>query len=173
MKIWIQGILWSFCLTLAIPGQTQDGFVSDFLLKWENAMEYTLEFAEAMPEEHYSYKPMPEQRTFAQQLTHVAGNMVWLSTAYLGGTGFAGDLDNLPEDKEEVMRLVRAAFEYTAATAEDFDATGLDDMIDFFAGPMSKRRVFVLINDHVTHHRGQLVVYLRLKGIEPPRYRGW
>jgi hypothetical protein len=26
---------------------------------------------------------------------------------------------------------------------------------------------------HQTHHRGQLVVYLRLKGIKPPQYRGW
>jgi len=31
----------------------------------------------------------------------------------------------------------------------------------------------VLLNDHQTHHRGQLVVYLRLNGIKPPAYIGW
>ncbi|MFA9454721.1 MAG: DinB family protein [Candidatus Aminicenantaceae bacterium] len=25
--------------------------------------------------------------------------------------------------------------------------------------------------DHITHHRGQTVVYLRLNGIKPPQYR--
>jgi uncharacterized damage-inducible protein DinB len=32
------------------------------------------------------------------------------------------------------------------------------------------RRKFVGA-DHITHHRGQIVVYLRLNGIKPPQYR--
>ena len=35
------------------------------------------------------------------------------------------------------------------------------------------RELFYLTRDHVTHHRGQMVVYLRLKGLEPPQYVGF
>ena len=49
----------------------------------------------------------------------------------------------------------------------------LDTIVDFFAGPMSKRQILTLLNDHYTHHRGQIIVYLRMNDIKPPRYRGW
>jgi uncharacterized damage-inducible protein DinB len=77
------------------------------------------------------------------------------------------------EKKEDVLRLLEASFDHAGKAISKFPAKELDTMIDFFAGPMKKRRVFFLLTDHVTHHRGQLVVYLRLNDITPPRYRGW
>lgn len=41
------------------------------------------------------------------------------------------------------------------------------------AGRMSKLQFINLLNDHQTHHRGQMMVYLRLNGIQPPEYMGW
>ncbi|MEM9260816.1 MAG: DinB family protein, partial [Bacteroidota bacterium] len=50
----------------------------------------------------------------------------------------------------------------------------LNQMVpNFFAGPKSKRVIVYLLQDHATHHRSQLLVYLRLLGHQPPRYRGW
>ncbi|MGB3078371.1 MAG: hypothetical protein WBB31_04775, partial [Saprospiraceae bacterium] len=36
-------------------------FLADYKLKWKNAAEYTLEFAQAMPEDQYGYKPVPAE----------------------------------------------------------------------------------------------------------------
>jgi uncharacterized damage-inducible protein DinB len=36
---------------------------------------------------------------------------------------------------------------------------------------MSGHEVLMLAWDHTTHHRGQLIVYLRLKGIKPTDYK--
>jgi uncharacterized damage-inducible protein DinB len=30
-----------------------------------------------------------------------------------------------------------------------------------------------LLQDHITHHRDQLLVYLNFKGITPPEFSGW
>jgi len=49
----------------------------------------------------------------------------------------------------------------------------LDEKVDFFAGEKNKLQILNLLQDHVTHHRGQLAVYLNLKGIKPPAYTGW
>ncbi|MGX5688737.1 DinB family protein [Arcticibacter tournemirensis] len=39
----------------------------------------------------------------------------------------------------------------------------LDEQVKFFAGPMTRRQILILMHDHKTHHLGQLIVYLRLK----------
>jgi uncharacterized damage-inducible protein DinB len=40
-------------------------------------------------------------------------------------------------------------------------------------GSSTKNRILNLMDNHLAHHRGQMIVYLRLKGIEPPSYVGW
>lgn len=152
----------------------RDPFIIDFLSKWKNSKEYTLEFAEAMPADKFDYKPTEGQRGFNEQLTHMCGNMIWLSTAFLDGKGLASaDAEHPPKEKEEVLALLEETFDYVEQTVKDFDYSKIDQQVDFFAGPMSKRKVFFLLADHLTHHRGQLAVYLRLNDITPPRYRGW
>lgn len=149
------------------------GFLTDYLAKWERAAAYTIEFAEALPENKYQYRPTPEEMTFSEQLVHICGNMKWLANAYLGGAEEFPDVANPPASKEGLIDLLRASFDYAAAAARQFNAEELDDEVDFFAGPITKRQVFFLMSDHLTHHRGQLVVYLRLNQVKPPDYRGW
>nr|WP_262481137.1 DinB family protein [Algibacter pectinivorans] len=42
--------------------------------------------------------------------------------------------------------------------------------MDYFGADRTKRQILLLLADHITHHRGQMLVYMRLKGIKPPRY---
>lgn len=161
------------CLVLSTQAWSQQAFVNDFKYKWKNAREYTLEFAKAMPADKYNYTPTPEEMTFARQLIHMCGNMIWLSNSYLGAPAFGKDIDHPSEKKEDVIKLLEESFDYAASAIDKFPVHKLDETVDFFAGPMTKRRVFFLLTDHVTHHRGQLVVYLRMNNIEPPRYKGW
>jgi len=39
--------------------------------------------------------------------------------------------------------------------------------------PTSKKIILMLMRDHMTHHRGMLVIYLRENGIKPAGYKGW
>jgi uncharacterized damage-inducible protein DinB len=160
--ILITGNLWS-----------QGSFLEDYKLKWKNAMEYTLEFAKVMPEEMYSFKPADVEMTYGEQLKHIAGNMVWLSSSYLNGTKTTLDPVNAGNSKKEIIAILEKSFAYANTTISQLNEKMLNQNVNFFAGMMSKRRIMLLMTDHVTHHRGQLVVYLRLKGIEPPAYRGW
>jgi len=143
------------------------------MIKWQNAKEYTLEFAEAMPADRYNFAPVPEEMTFGRQLIHMCGNMIWLCNSFLDAPSFGKDVDHPSEKKEDVIELLEESFDYAAKTLAAFPAKELDEKVTFFAGTMTKRRVMLLLADHVTHHRGQLVVYLRLNGIEPPQYLGW
>jgi uncharacterized damage-inducible protein DinB len=143
---------------------------NDFLSKWDNATSYTIEVAEAMPAAGYAFQPTEDVRSFADQLIHMADNMIWLSSTYLAGEAFTKEV---PEGKEAILDYLKRSLDYTRQTLETLDLSTLDEEVQFFAGPMTRRRVVLLVNDHLTHHRGQLILYLRLQGIQPPRYRGW
>ncbi len=151
----------------------QDTFLSDFQLKWKNASEYTLEFAQSMPEDRYDFKPMEDEMSFREQLKHIAGNMVWLSSSYLKGSENHVDPQKSGDSKKEILLMLDKAFDYAQKTIASLTEAELNEQVDFFAGQMTRRRILLLLTDHVTHHRGQLVVYLRLNDIKPPRYRGW
>lgn len=161
------------CLGLAISVNGQDSFLSDFKLKWANAAAYTLEFAQAMPEDFYGYTPTKVEMTYREQLKHIAGNMVWISSTYLGGSKDHVDPTKSGDSKKDIIAMLEKSFDYALQTVNNLNETKLNEKVDFIAGRMTKRRLLLLLTDHVTHHRGQLVVYLRMKNVEPPDYRGW
>lgn len=161
-------------MTLGISStmNAQDESAKEILTKWENASQYTINMIDSMPAEHFDFKPTPETRTFSNQITHMVDNMVWLSSSYLDAEEFAKEE---PTTKAEHMEYMRSACEYAGNAIEAAlqDSTILNTKKDFFAGPMNGRQIIRLMHDHVTHHRGQMIVYLRLNGIKPPRYFGW
>ncbi|MEL7124159.1 MAG: DinB family protein, partial [Bacteroidota bacterium] len=161
-------------LTLALLFMTfmawsQASFLSEFEQKWANAKAYTLELAESMPESAFDFSPTEEQMTFKEQLLHITSNMVWLTSSYLDGEKLEADLKKEGYTKAEVIQILTDGFDNAAEAVKNFPVEDLETEVKFFAGPMSKRQIMVLMNDHVTHHRGQIIVYARLKGIKPPR----
>ncbi len=168
--------LLSFLTILLLGNNTldaQDSFLSDYKIKWQNASDYTLEFARSMPEDYYSFAATPEEMTFGEQLKHIAGNMIWLSSSYLGGAKEHVDPSACGDSKKEIIAMLEKSFAYAQKTISSLAEKNLSQEVDFIAGKMSKRRILFLMTDHVTHHRGQLVVYLRLKNVPPPKYVGW
>lgn len=152
----------------------EDELLVESVKKWERATAYTLELARAMPPGEFGFRPVPEEMTFGQQLDHIAQNMTWLAGDHLAAVKFSHPLaakkDRTPEESMEVLT---AALAYARDAIAATKPANLGEKKKFFAGPMSKRQIIALMHDHHTHHRGQLVVYLRLKGIKPPSYRGW
>lgn len=167
MKKYILGII-LFAITFA---KAQDTPISAFLEKWENSKNYLIEMAEAMPEDKYNYKPTERQKTFQEQLLHIKGNMDWLSGSYFS--------DSYEKDKKtyankaEMIAALDASFTAAAEKIKMANPEDLKTIVEFFAGPKTKLQILNLLQDHVTHHRGQLIVYLNLNDIKPPRYRGW
>lgn len=161
------------CLISITLTAQADGFIKDMSKKWQNARDYTLELAELMPEEAYTFKPTEDQLSFHDQMLHIVSNMNWLSSSYLGGQKLEESLKDTVYSKSEVIVIMKKGFQNALDAINNLEPSKLNETVDFFAGPMHIRQILTLMNDHVTHHRGQAIVYARLKGIKPPRYRGW
>ncbi|MGB5942260.1 MAG: DinB family protein [Leeuwenhoekiella sp.] len=156
-----------FLISLIGYGQQSD-FKSAWLEKWEHSKDYLIAFAEAMPEEFYDYKPTEGQMTFEEQLLHIDGNITWLGTSYFNLID-----EPVPElnTKKDIIKKLKADFDKVSKAISQIEDFSED--VRFFAGAKSKLQILNLLQDHVTHHRGQLVVYFNLKGIKPPKYVGW
>lgn len=126
-----------------------------------------------MPEEKYNYKPTEREMSFSEQLLHIKGNMDWLSTSYFTNEKFDKKKEENLYSKEEIILMLEKSFEATYELIKNTKPKNLKDKVAFFAGPKTKLQVLNLLQDHVTHHRGQLIVYLNLNEITPPKYVGW
>jgi len=142
-----------------------------FLEKWENSKEYLLKIAEVMPESDYEYAPTPRQMSFKAQLIHITENMHWLANSYFSAKKYS-PLDK-SANKAAIIAYINASFDHVKNAVATTDTQELTETVEFFAGKKNKIQILNLLQDHVTHHRGQLIVYLNLKEITPPKYTGW
>lgn len=164
------------CLCLLALGSFETSAQADplsaFQLKWTNSKEYLIDMARSMPAEQYDYKPTDRQMTFGEQLLHIRRNMLWLSTEFISDQPFEEVGPEAPT-KTEIIRLLTAAFDDVSERVERTETDELSRTTGFRDGTKTKLQILNLIQDHVTHHRGQLIVYLNLRGIDPPAYVGW
>lgn len=160
--------LFLFVTSLA-KAQSTD-ITSAFLEKWSNSEDYLIEVATVMPEEMYDFKPTEKQMTFAEQLRHINGNIMWLGSSY-----FNIEVVELEESltKEELIQALKNSFELVGKAVQEMNPADLKTVVSFFSGPKSKLQLLNLMQDHVTHHRGQLIVYLNLCDVAAPTYSGW
>ncbi|MEM1257278.1 MAG: DinB family protein [Bacteroidota bacterium] len=153
----------------------QDAFIHDYLERLENSHKYLILVAKTMPEDNYSFKVTPEALTFAEHLMHIAWAMDWHSQSLLGGREARDwetdiELRVRSKSKEEMIAAVNKTFDASIRLIEEFDIAQLDTKLDYFGLTRTKRQVLLLLADHITHHRGQMLVYMRLSGYVPPRY---
>lgn len=146
----------------------------DFLAHWKVEKEYSLAVLGAMPAEHYDLKPTPEQRSFADQIGHfVHANVNYFKTLGLPITPPAVPDEETPQALRSYMV---ASYDYVsevlaAMTEEDFSRRDVNFGAVGRTNPHTAQDLFMRAYMHSAHHRGSVVVYLRLAGVEPPRWR--
>lgn len=153
----------------------QDPFIKDYLERLENSQKYLILVAQIMPEDKYDFRASPESMTFAENLMHIGYALDWHSQSLLGERESRDwKTDTLfkvaNKSKEEMIVTLDKTFDKAITLIKQFDTTQFDNPLDYFGLNRTKRQIFLLLTDHVTHHRGQMLVYMRLNGLVPPRY---
>lgn len=165
----------------ALPGaaQTEDGPDPDRAIVrsmagiyaiHETVRDYLLAAARQMPEEHYAFAPTPEVRSFGQILGHVANTGYLLCAPVLGETPpLRGDAEAL-ESKAEILVAIEASFRFCdqAFAVEPTRATA---SLPVFGQDHTGISLLALYVGHNFEHYGNIVSYLRLKGMVPPSSR--
>jgi uncharacterized damage-inducible protein DinB len=139
---------------------------------WQTSAGYVLAAAEQVPESDFAFKPTPEVRTLGQLFAHVAASQRMLCAMALGERN---DFGAAGTTKAEIVAALRASNDYCARAyaTSDADAMRLAPPSDSISASLfgtSRTRFYVLATNawHDNEHYGNIVTYMRLRGMVPP-----
>jgi uncharacterized damage-inducible protein DinB len=124
--------------------------------------------AEEMPEANYSFKPTPEVRSFGQLVGHVADAQYAFCSAVLGKANPAPGIEKGKTSKADLVQAVKEAFAYCDAAYDGMTDAQAGQMVKFFGAEQAKATVLAFNTAHDNEHYGNMVTYLREKGLTPP-----
>ena len=149
---------------------------------WNHIGNKVIAMGKDFPEEKYDFKVQNDERTFAQNLLHVAAVDYDLISRVSGSTigpDFGKDKHNpsreIYKTKADVVKLLESAVADGAAVIKRQGDAGLDQTMPF-AWETGRHvvRVSYLWTagiEHSAEHFGQLVVYYRANNLVPPESR--
>jgi uncharacterized damage-inducible protein DinB len=124
--------------------------------------------AEKMPEEEYAFRPDPAVRSFGQMLGHVADANYSFCSIVLGETNPSSAIEKTKTTKAELRVALREAFTYCDRAYSALTDAAANETVKAFGGERNKLGVLWFNASHNLEHYGNLVVYMRVKGIVPP-----
>ena len=131
--------------------------------------QYVIGAAEKMPAEHFSYKPTSDVRSYAEIFGHIMDTNYWACAALRGETNpNKDDLEKTLKTKDDIVKAVKASFEYCDGAMKTLSEATLKETFKSGARDVPKTSPLLLLIAHSQEHYGNLVTYLRLKGLVPP-----
>jgi uncharacterized damage-inducible protein DinB len=124
--------------------------------------------AEEMPEANYSFQPTPDVRTFAQLIGHVADAQYSFCGNVSGDTAKHPSLEKLTAKADLVQGLKDSVAYCQAVYTSMTDAKGSAETVKFRGMTIPKLSMLDINIAHADEHYGNIVTYLRLKGLVPP-----
>src|SRR5688500_11901977 len=122
-----------------------------------------------MPEEHFTYKPVPEVRSFGESVAHVADAQARNCNLAAGAGSKTLDADK-KKTKVELLAALKESFAICDAAFAALTGSGAGEMITMGQSGFQLSRLSLLVSmiSHSNEQHGYMAMYLRLKGIVPP-----
>lgn len=149
-------------------------FKQEFGAAWQRSRDYTLTVFNQMPEEHLDFQYTPESMSFRTQFVHC----ITFTAMQLAGRL---EIPNPYETKKDWAKLTKAQlsdeikgfYAWVEKVAGEVSPERLAKEEGFAGGKLQVWQFFYAMENHIIHHRGQAICYVRLKGITPEGYVGW
>jgi hypothetical protein len=129
--------------------------------------------ADAMPAEKFGYKPTPAQRSFGEQILHVAGANVMIMKM-IDPSATAPAIDQKATSKTAILKALSDSYDFGEAALKsqtDQSAQQVVNDAPRYLGPSTRARLVYQTMIHAEDEYGAMTVYLRLNDIVPPASR--
>jgi uncharacterized damage-inducible protein DinB len=133
--------------------------------------------ADKMAEDHYSFRPTPDVRTFAGLVGHLADANYRLCSVAAGEQSPPIEgIEKSKSTKADLAQALAASFEYCDKVFGAMTDSAGTTVVKFSAGgegarvpiELPKLSVLAFHTQHAFEHYGNIVTYMRLKGLVPP-----
>jgi uncharacterized damage-inducible protein DinB len=155
----------------------------DLAAAFRTVRKNTIQVAQDIPEDKYSFVPAPGTKTVAAMLAHVGASTRFQDMVHrerrtsFDGMDFAklfeeySAYENKPRTKAELIELLTREGEAFASWLEGLNDEFLAEHVEMMPGatPPTKTRFEMLmsVKEHEMHHRAQLMLIERMLGITP------
>jgi uncharacterized damage-inducible protein DinB len=124
--------------------------------------------AEQMPEEHYSFRPSADVRSFGQIIGHIANAQYNFCAAALGEARPTQENYEQRTTRAGLVEALTSSFTYCDRAQRFVTDANAGEIVKMFGA--DRPRMFALVYNiaHDNEHYGNLVTYMRMKGLVPP-----
>ncbi len=161
-----------FVLAATLPVFAQNPLSAGQKFLYTSAKNNIVRSAEKMPEANYSFKPTPEVRSFGQLLGHIADAQYLFCSAVLGKPNSGPGVEKTKTSKADLQQALKAAFAYCDQAYDGMTDAQAAQMVKFFGAEQAKLTVLSFNTAHNNEHYGNIVTYMRMKGLVPPSSEG-
>jgi len=124
--------------------------------------------ATKVPEDVYAFKPTPEVRSLGELIGHVADANFAICAMAAGENPPQTGFEKGKKSKADLVKGINDSIAYCDKVIASLDDVKGTAAVPFFGTPTPKLSVINFNVQHCNEHYGNLVTYMRLKGIVPP-----
>jgi hypothetical protein len=148
---------------------TKDPVATSLRLLLQRSQNNTVGAIEAMPADKFSYKPTPDQISFAHLAAHIVGFNNGLCAKAADVPAPKVDESKETDSRDQLVAAVKASYSFCSDALSKMDDSKLGDNVEIFGGRQVPRAMVALIlSGGWADHYAAAAMYLRLNGILPP-----
>jgi len=148
-------------------GPAPNAAITGLKFPWNRVKDILVRAAEKMPEENYAFRASPDVRSFGQLVGHVADANFMFAAMAAGEKPMPRDIEKTKTSKADLVAALKESF---AAADKAFGMSDADlaTATKLFGMDTNRFAVVGLLIGHDWEHYGNMVTYMRIKGIVPP-----
>ena len=159
---------WPVAAQTAPAAPTADPLSTTMKQLFEGVARNVAESAEKTGEDIYPFKPTPEVRSFGEMIGHVADAMFSYCSRSVEKANPMPDVEKTKKTKAELVAALKEARGYCDGVYGSMTDAEALKTIKVGQNEMVRSRLLIANISHVNEHYGNLVTYMRLKGLVPP-----
>ena len=148
---------------------TKDPVATSLRMLVQRSQNNTVGAIEAMPADKFSYKPTPDQMSFAHLAAHIAESNNFLCAKAADVPAPKVDGPKETDSKDQLVAAVKASYSFCSDALSKMDDSKLGDSVELFGGRQFPRAMAAMgLASGWADHYAAAAMYLRLNGVLPP-----
>jgi uncharacterized damage-inducible protein DinB len=175
--MWTRSLVLALLASASVPGlalaqhEHKGGAMAAVKPLYERIRDLYVKSAEIMPEADYAFKPTEKVRSYGQLLGHIANEHYIFCSAALGEKDPNTTDYEKVTSKAEMIAAIKKANVYCDAAYAISEAKAMEP-VTLYDTTNNKLWALTFNVVHDSEHYGNIVTYLRLKGLVPPSSQG-
>lgn len=152
----------------AVHAQSPGPLSADAKAAWTTISGNIVKAAEKLPESDYSFRPAEGVRTYGQLIGHVTDAHYAFCGPLSSEKKASPGAEKKLTSKTELVAALKESVAYCTAAVDAMTDAQAAEMVKLFGRDKPKLSALTMNIAHDNEHYGNIVTYLRIKGVVPP-----